>query len=111
MRDGGDHPRYCHGPEQSFRPVWLARYCTASGSPRPRGPSAGFRPRPCANLLLRPVQHLREALVVHRLEHVVHGPHVERPDRVLLVRSHEYHDWHAVDADAPHDFQAIELRM
>ncbi len=63
---------------------------------------------------LRPIERLAQTRRVHRLEHVVHGVHLERFHGVLVVGRDEHDHRHRLDADLLDDLEcrrAAELHV
>ena len=62
------------------------------------------------DLLARALQRLAEPLAVERLQQVVERAHLERPQRVLIVRGDEDHERHALAADRLDHLEPVHLR-
>ena len=63
-----------------------------------------------ADVLLRPADGVGEPGGVDRLEQVVEGVDLERPDRVLVVGRDEGDEWHRVLLQHSNDADAVEFR-
>jgi len=63
-----------------------------------------------AHVILAPPERLVEPRVVDRLQHVIHGGHVERANGVFVVCGDKDDGGHICSADGPNDAKTIQHR-